>query len=198
MPYIKVTNIDLDTSKRPESNWLYAILEGYNRKAIEVTNWLKPVPIIDSNKYGIYVQNAGAYTFFRKLKSDGRTYYQNHLVDCQVSQNIVFATGLILPPQDGFNFRVSIQLIEMGNNPLKNFEYGYTLIGGAGAEITNWQNINTFDLINEGIYYFDVRIKNTSTTVGKQSIELILNNTYEPITGGEDGDNPMPGTNSGE
>lgn len=197
MPYIKVTNIDLVASKRAESNWLYATLEGFNRKAVEVANWVNPIAINNDTGYGIYLTSSGDYTFFRRLKTDGKTDWQNYTVTCEVSQNIVFVVGRSSQITDGFNFRVSINFIELGGKLQADFEYGFSLL--QDGIITNWQALNTFDLINEGIYYFDVRLKNhTTTTVGKQSVELYLNGTDTPITGGEESDNPIPGTSSGE
>lgn len=196
MPYIKVTNIDLLTSKRAESNWLYATLQGFNRKAIEVANWVIPVAISNDTGYGIYLASPGDYTFFRRFKTDGKTDWQNYTLDCQVSLNIIYVVGRVSQVFDGFNFRVAINFIDLGGNPQENIEYGFSLL--PDGIITNWQPTNVFDLVNEGVYYFDVRLKNQTKTVGKQSIELYLNQDNVNVGGGDESDNPMPGTASSE
>jgi hypothetical protein len=195
MPYIKVINIDKIISQRAESNWLYGVLSGFDRKALEVTNWTIPIAIMSSSGYGVFVESAGDYTVFRKSKADGTTNYLNHTVDCTVSQNIIFTVGLITPPTDGFNFRVAIQLIEIGTTALANFEYGYSLTDT--GTVTNWQDANVFDLNDEGVYYFDVRIKLQTTTVGKQSVELALTDSGI-IGGGDESDNPTPDAGTSE
>ena len=99
-------------------------------------------------------------------------------------------------PEDGFNFRVGVEPILLGNNLLSNIEYGYAL--NQNDAITNWQASNSFNLINEGVYFFDVRVKGQTTTVGKQSIELYINQGISNIGGGDESDNQTPAMGTSE
>ena len=198
--FASITNID--KIQQPLSNYLWSFLAGHNRKSNDVTNWTHQIlSIPNTSSFGIYIGDSGDYTVFRKHKiEDTKIAYTNITVNCQVSQLIVFVVARSSQIADGFNFRIAINFIELGGNLQTDFEFGFTLV--ATGIITNWQTLNTFDLTSEGIYFFDVRLKNQTVTIGKQSIQLslniIFNSTDTPITGGEEGDNPMAGTNSGE
>lgn len=97
---------------------------------------------------------------------------------------------------DGNNFKISVSVIQLGGNLLTEFEYGIS--NDENQNPANWQVSNVFDLINEGVYYFDVRKIGTTQTVGKQSIELYLNQDNVNLGGGDESHNPMPGTGSSE
>ena len=191
-----ITNID--KIQQPLSNYLWSFLAGHNRKSNEVDNWTHQIlSIPNTPNFGIYIGDSGDYTVFRKHKiEDTKIAYTNTTVNCQVSPNIVFLVSQVFPVFEGFNFRTAISFIQLGGNPQENGEYGFSLI--SEGVITNWQDQNTFNLTNEGIYYFDVRLKNQTITVGKQSIELLINQENVNIGGGDESDNPMPGTSSGE
>ena len=192
MPYVRITNKDITQ----ESAWYYALLKGYNRKVNEVTDWKDPVFIINSiGGSGIYTQDNGDFTLFRRNKSSGQVDFVNCYVTCEISQNVVFVLFQDTAT-DGNNFKIRVGVIQLGGNLLTDFEYGIS--NDANQNPANWQVSNIFDLINEGVYYFDVRKIGTTQTVGKQIISLYLNQLDVPTTGGEDGDNPMPGDNSGE
>ena len=192
MPYVRITNKDITQ----ESAWYYALLKGYNRKVNEVTDWKDPVFIINSiGGSGIYTPDNGDFTLFRRNKASGQVDFVNCYVTCEISQNVVFVLFQDTAT-DGNNFKIRVSVIQLGGNSLTDFEYGIS--NDANQNPANWQVSNIFDLINEGVYYFDVRKIGTTQTVGKQIISLYLNQLDVPTTGGEDGDNPMPGDNSGE
>lgn len=191
MPYLRITNTDVSN----DSAFYYSLLPNYNRKKEEVTEWKDPVPIIDSFGSGIYTPDNGDFTFFRREKSTGKVLKRNCYVTCEISQNVVFVLFQDTAT-DGNNFKISVSVIQLGGNLLTEFEYGIS--NDENQNPANWQVSNVFDLINEGVYYFDVRKIGTTQTVGKQSIELYLNQDNVNLGGGDESDNPMPGTGSSE
>lgn len=191
MPYLRIENKDVSN----DSAFYYSLLPNYNRKKEDVTEWKDPVPIIDSFGSGIYTPTNGDFTFFRREKSTGKILKRNCYVTCKISQNVVF--GLFQDTAtDGNNFKIRVSVIQLGGNLLTDFEYGIS--NNENQNPANWQVSNIFNLMDEGVYYFDIRKIGTTQTVGKQNIALYLNQLDVPTTGGEDGDNPMPGDNSGE
>ena len=194
--YAIVTNID--KIQQPYANYLWSFLGGHNRKSIEVSDWTKSIiGIPNSSNFGLLIGDSGDYTVFRKHKTDNtKIAYTNVTINCQVSQNVVFVVSRSSQVFDGFNFRVAINFIELGGNLQSAFEYG--IIQEGSLFPIYWQADNTFNIINEGVYSFDVRKIGATTSVGKQSIELYLNQNNTNIGGGDESDNPMPGTFSGE
>jgi hypothetical protein len=184
MPYLRITNIDITQ----ESAWYYALLPNYNRKSSDVTAWIDPVPIINSSGFGIYTDLSGDFTFFRRNKSTGQVDYRNAYINCDISSSVVFVI-FKLTAGDGYNFKVQISITETGGNSIASFEYGIS--NDENTPPSSWQVSNVFDLINEGVYYFDVRKIGQTTTVGKQSVELALTDSGI-IGGGDESDNPTP------
>ena len=193
--YAIITNID--KVQQPYANYLWALLNGHNRKASEVTDWTQQIiGIPNSTNFGLTIGNSGDFTIFRKHKTDNTPAdFANISISCEESVAVVFTT-VLLTPLEGFNFSVSVEIIESGGHPPNTFEYGYAL--SMSDVITNWQSSNVFNLINEGIYFFDIRIKTSITTVGKQLIELVFSVEEGNFGGGDESDNVMPGTGSSE
>lgn len=191
MPYLRITNIDITQ----QSAWYYALLPNYNRKINEVSTWLDPVPIINSSGFGIYTPQSGDFTFFRRNKNTGQVDYRNAYINCQISDSVVFVVFQAVA-DEGYNFKVQLTITETGGNSIANFEYGIS--NNDSQPPSNWQVSNVFDLINEGVYYFDIRRVGETTTVGKQSIELTLSTESGIIGGGDESDNPTPNVGSSE
>ena len=179
------------------SNYYWSFLSGFNRLAVEVTDWAKPIlSIPNTGSFGLKVQSPGDYTVFRKNKQNGLVDYVNITAnDCSVISTQVLFTTVAGDASTGFNFKRIVTITELAGNQLTQFQYGYTLI--ETDEITNWQTSPEFNLINEGVYYFDVKVTGKTGTVGKQSVELYLQDVTN-ITGAEESDNPIFGNNSSE
>ena len=195
-PYIKIVNVD----GLPYDSFFWAYLETFNRKPTEVINWTTTqiTALPNTVDFGFRVPVAGLYTAFRKRKINGVTDFVNvEVLACDgiVDSQIIYSLATFAP-SDGFNFRVGVELLQLGEYLLGNFEYGYAL--NATDVTANWQASNSFDLINEGVYFFDVRVKGQTTTVGKQSIELYINQGISNIGGGDESDNQTPAMGTSE
>ena len=196
-PYIKIVNTD----GLPYDLFFWAYLESFNRKATEVHDWTKAtiIGLPNTADYGFRVPVAGQYTAFRKRKINGVTDYVNvdvAVCDGSIDGTASFVTDRISTPSDGFNFTVAIRALDLGGHLLSEFEYGYAL--NANDAITNWQDLYYFNLMNEGVYFFDMRVKGQPATAGKQSVELYISQDNQNFGGGDESDNIMPGTGSSE
>ena len=192
MPYLRISNIDVST----DSAFYYAILPNYNRKANEVTDWKDPTPIINSFGSGIYTPENGDFTFFRRTKTTGQVDFRNCYINCELSSSVVFVVFQVPTPEIGYHFKVQISMTETGGNSVSSFEYGVSQDNS--VPIATWGVSNIFNLNDEGTYYFDVRKIGQTATVGKQAIELYINQDIGNFGGGDESDNTMPGTGSSE
>ena len=197
-PYIKIVNTD----GLPYDLFFWAYLESFNRKAAEVHNWTTTtiIGLPNTADYGFKVPLAGQYTAFRKRKINGVTDYINVEVNaCDGTidnSSITFFTDRITPPSDNFNFTIAIRALDLGGHILSDFEYGFAL--NENDTITNWQDLYYFNLMNEGVYFFNMRVKGQATAIGKQTVELYINQDIGNFGGGDESDNTMPGTGSSE
>ncbi len=191
--YIEIINEDAT----PYSNYYWSFLSGFNRLAVEVTDWSKPVlSIPNTGSFGLKLTGAGDYTVFRKQKQTGSIDFINFTANnCSVISTQVLFTTVAGDANTGFNFKRIVTVTELAGNQLTQFQYGYALI--ETDEITNWQTSPDFNLINEGVYYFDVKVTGKTGTVGKQAVELYLQDVTN-ITGAEESDNPIFGSNTSE
>ena len=197
-PYIKIINTD----GLPYDLFFWAYLDAYNRKATEVHDWTTTAitALPNTSDFGFRVPVAGQYTAFRKRKITGLTDYVNVEVNaCDGTidnSSITYFVDRINTPSDGFNFTIALRALDLGGHVISDFEYGYAL--NENDVITNWQDLYYFNLMNEGVYFFNMRLKGQTDTAGKQSIELYLNQDNQNYGGGDESDNIMPGTGSSE